>query len=85
MEYTIFGLLILVILYLYFRMNDMQSRLKSIDYFISQIATHTEWTEKINHELRLLIAEGKYVEAVKTARVVFNMSLLEAKQYVDRL
>ncbi|MEJ8548538.1 hypothetical protein [Brevibacillus borstelensis] len=82
MEYTIFGLLILVILYLYFRINEMQSRL---DYFISQIAKHAEWTEKINDDLRLLIAEGKYVEAVKTARVVFGMSLLEAKQYVDRL
>ncbi|WP_228548415.1 hypothetical protein [Sporosarcina obsidiansis] len=38
-----------------------------------------------NDEIRSLILEGESVQAVKLARELFGFSLLEAKQYVDRL
>lgn len=40
---------------------------------------------EINKELRQLMEEGKTVTAVKRVREAFGFSLLEAKQYVDKL
>ncbi|HGH7182912.1 hypothetical protein DXB51_13990 [Bacillus cereus] len=40
---------------------------------------------EINKELRQLMEEGKKVKAVKRVREAFGFSLLEAKQYVDKL
>ena len=40
---------------------------------------------EINKELRQLVEEGKKVTAVKRVREAFGFSLLEAKQYVDKL
>lgn len=39
----------------------------------------------INETLRELLKEGKKVQAVKEARQVLGLSLLEANQYVDGL
>ncbi|MEH6937340.1 hypothetical protein V7056_05670 [Bacillus sp. JJ664] len=39
----------------------------------------------INNELRKLIKEGKEIQAIKEAKTVLGLSLLEAKQYVDEL
>ncbi|TSJ63524.1 hypothetical protein FPQ13_09135 [Allobacillus salarius] len=35
--------------------------------------------------MRVLLKEGKEVQAVKEVRQAFGLSLLEAKQYVDGL
>ncbi|ENJ6137581.1 MULTISPECIES: hypothetical protein [Bacillus] len=40
---------------------------------------------EINKELRQLMEKGKTVKAVKRVREAFGFSLLEAKQYVDKL
>lgn len=40
---------------------------------------------EINKELRQLVEEGKTVMAVKRVREAFGFSVLEAKQYVDKL
>ncbi|HHK5560282.1 hypothetical protein PDR31_12790 [Bacillus cereus] len=40
---------------------------------------------EINKELRQLVEEGKKVTAVKRVREAFGFSLLQAKQYVDKL
>ncbi|WP_237980774.1 hypothetical protein [Bacillus thuringiensis] len=40
---------------------------------------------EINKELRQLMEEGKTVAAVKRVREAFGFSILEAKQYVDKL
>ncbi|HDR8032446.1 TPA: hypothetical protein QCY74_005892, partial [Bacillus cereus] len=40
---------------------------------------------EINKELRQLVEEGKKVTAVKRVREAFGFSLIEAKQYVDKL
>ncbi|HDR8262081.1 TPA: hypothetical protein QC128_005475, partial [Bacillus cereus] len=40
---------------------------------------------EINKELRQLVEEGKKVTAVKRVREAFGFSLLEAKQYVNKL
>ncbi|PEX82050.1 hypothetical protein [Bacillus cereus] len=66
--------------------ND--ARLKKIEDKLQLITKEMGIVEKepeINKELRQLVEEGKTVTAVKRVREVFGFSLLEAKQYVDKL
>ncbi|EEM52524.1 TPA: hypothetical protein QCW34_006666 [Bacillus thuringiensis] len=66
--------------------ND--ARLKRIEDRLQLITKEMGIVERepeINKELRQLVEEGKKVTAVKRVREVFVFSLLEAKQYVDKL
>ncbi|NRQ68779.1 hypothetical protein HQK17_11370 [Bacillus cereus] len=66
--------------------ND--ARLKRIEDRLQLITKELGIVERepeINKELRQLVEEGKKVTAVKRVREVFGFSLLEAKQYVDKL
>ncbi|PFN21901.1 hypothetical protein [Bacillus cereus] len=66
--------------------ND--ARLKKIEDKLQLITKEMGIVEKepeINKELRQLVEEGKTVTAVKSVREAFGFSLLEAKQYVDKL
>ncbi|ACK63161.1 MULTISPECIES: hypothetical protein [Bacillus cereus group] len=66
--------------------ND--ARLKRIEDRLQLITKEMGIVERepeINKELRQLVEEGKKVTAVKRVREVFGFSLLEAKQYVDKL
>ncbi|GAB6425523.1 hypothetical protein bcgnr5390_08840 [Bacillus luti] len=66
--------------------ND--ARLKRIEDKLQLITKEMGIVERepeINKELRQLMEEGKTVTAVKRVREVFGFSLLEAKQYVDKL
>ncbi|MGG1686488.1 hypothetical protein [Pseudalkalibacillus sp. NRS-1564] len=89
MEIALVGLLAAVF-YLVFRvsaqMNSLSVRMKSMHDQLNRMAQHLDLPEHpINDELRELMKEGKTVEAVKKAREVFGLSLLEAKEYVDGL
>ena len=66
--------------------ND--ARLKRIEDRLQLITKELGIVERepeINKELRQLVEEGKKVTAVKRVREAFGFSLLEAKQYVDKL
>ncbi|PFJ60393.1 hypothetical protein [Bacillus thuringiensis] len=66
--------------------ND--ARLKRIEDSLQLITKEMGIVERepeINKELRQLVEEGKKVTAVKRVREAFGFSLLEAKQYVDKL
>ncbi|EJQ11638.1 hypothetical protein ABHP49_005847 [Bacillus cereus] len=66
--------------------ND--ARLKGIEDRLQLIMKEMGIVERepeINKELRQLVEEGKKVTAVKRVREAFGFSLLEAKQYVDKL
>ncbi|EKS7865254.1 MULTISPECIES: hypothetical protein [Bacillus] len=66
--------------------ND--ARLKRIEDRLQLITKEKGIVERepeINKELRQLVEEGKKVTAVKRVREAFGFSLLEAKQYVDKL
>ncbi|QWG59590.1 hypothetical protein [Bacillus mycoides] len=63
------------------RLKRMEDRLQLITKEMGIIDREPE----INKELRQLMEEGKTVTAVKRVREVFGFSLLEAKQYVDKL
>ena len=66
--------------------ND--ARLKRIEDRLQLITKELGIVERepeINKELRQLVEEGKKITAVKRVREAFGFSLLEAKQYVDKL
>ncbi|MGN7893648.1 hypothetical protein ACTJJY_16340 [Bacillus sp. 22475] len=66
--------------------ND--ARLKRIEDRLQLITKEMGIVERepeINKELRQLVEEGKKFTAVKRVREAFGFSLLEAKQYVDKL
>ncbi|ALP38850.1 hypothetical protein ASL14_24545 [Paenibacillus sp. IHB B 3084] len=46
---------------------------------------NTEVSEDINERLLMLIREGKKIQAIKELRVAKDLSLKEAKDYVDGL
>ncbi|HDR4511957.1 hypothetical protein J8Y17_16895 [Bacillus cereus] len=62
-------------------LKRMEDRLQLITKEIGIVDREPE----INKELRQLMEKGKTVKAVKRVREAFGFSLLEAKQYVDKL
>lgn len=86
MEYIILGVLFVIIFMLYDKLTKLEMRFNRMKATLDQIANQVEVSEHpINDELRKLLKEGKDVQAVKKAREVLGLSLLEAKQYVDAL
>ncbi|WHY27285.1 hypothetical protein [Bacillus wiedmannii] len=63
------------------RLKRMEDRLQLISKEMGIVDREPE----INKELRQLMEEGKTVTAVKRVRETFGFSILEAKQYVDKL
>ncbi|WP_439873661.1 ribosomal protein L7/L12 [Bacillus mycoides] len=68
------------------RLKRMEDRLQLITKEMGIIDREPEINKaEINKELRQLMEEGKKVKAIKRVREAFGFSLLEAKQYVDKL
>lgn len=89
-EYFIMGALVVGIVMLFVtvsgKLDSLESKVKNLKVTLEQIAKQMEVPEHpINDKLRNLVKEGKDVQAVKEARQVLELSLLEAKQYVDNL
>jgi len=86
MNWTIIGLISLIVLFLIMKVYELQSRLKRMEIYLKGLETHIGLTEHpINNELRLLVSEGKRVPAIKKAREAMGISLKEAKEYVEVL
>ncbi|WP_040203337.1 hypothetical protein [Neobacillus jeddahensis] len=72
-------------------MNLLRSEMGRVNTTLENIAKHmgvpdtNPATANIDEELKLLIAEGKNIKAVKRYRMVTGLGLLESKQYVDSL
>ena len=87
MAFNIIDLLILIIcLYLLVIIFRLEGRVKSMKYTLDRMTQQdTMANEAVNSELRGLLNEGKEVKAVKRTRELLGFSLLEAKQYIDKL
>lgn len=80
------AVIVLGIFYISSQLNNIHTKLKRTEDKLDRIAKHTELPEhEINEELRLLIKDGDKIKAIKKAREVLGLSLLEAKNYVDSL
>ncbi|MEH6891471.1 ribosomal protein L7/L12 [Bacillus sp. JJ864] len=87
MDYLLLtSVIVLGIFYISGQLNNIHIRLKRTEDKLDRIAKHMELPEhEINEELRLLIKDGDKIKAIKKAREVLGLSLLEAKNYVDSL
>lgn len=87
MEFSILDALILFIcVYLLFTVINLDNRVKGMQSTLKQMTKQIISHENpINNELRQLLKEGFDVKAVKRARELFGLSLVEAKQYIDKL
>ena len=87
MEFSILEIALLVIgLYLMFTVMTLNEKLKNIQMTVNQMAKSLDLPEHpINDELRTLIAKHEDIQAIKLARETLGLSLLEGKQYIDKL
>lgn len=68
------------------RLKRIEDRLQLITKEMGIVEGEPEINKaEINKELRQLVEAGKKVKAIKRVREAFGFSLLEAKQYVDKL
>lgn len=87
MEYTFIGALVVLLgLIILNKIAIMEKQIKNQKFILDQISEQLEIPEHpVNDEVRKLLKEQNYVEAVKMVREVLGLSLIEAKQYVDRI
>ena len=86
MEYFLIILSFLIIINLTAKVNKLEGRIKRMQYTLDQITKQSGLPENpINDELRELIKEGEDVKAIKKARETLGLSLLEGKEYIDKL
>jgi len=75
-----------IVIYLLTKISKLEHRIKAMQRTIDQLTSKVKLPEpEINKELRQLIKNGKDVEAIRQARNEFGFSLIEGKQYVEKL
>ncbi len=93
MESVVFGLLIIPGALIFYEISALKKRVKSQEERINQLAKLTGYdnlssywvSDEVKDLATHLKRTGKEVEAVKRIREHTQMSLLEAKKYVDAL
>lgn len=89
MEYTLICisiLLVFMVISLFIKLDRLEGRMKAMQYKLDRLVKQSDIPENpINDDLRQLIKEGKDVKAVKKARETLGLSLVEGKQYIDKL
>lgn len=86
MEYTFMGAIVILGLIVLNKMAIIERQIKSQKFILDQILKQLEVNEHpINDEVRKLLKEQNDVKAIKMVREVLGLSLIEAKQYVDRI
>ena len=89
-EFIIIGGLAVIIFFLgttvSSKLNSLEARVKSLQFTLERVANQVNVPEHpINEKLQGWLKEGKDIQAVKEAKQVLGLSLLEVKQYVDAL
>ena len=93
MEYTMFLIVPILGLLLYIENQNLKKRIKNQEERIDRLCELTgndnlssNWvSSEVKNRLVDLKKDGKTVEAVKLLRDKTQMSLLEAKEYIDKL
>ena len=86
MEYILIMISFLIIISLSAKVEKLEGRIKRIQFTLDQLTQQSGLPENpINDELRKLIKDGEDVKAIKKARETLGLSLLEGKEYIDKL
>lgn len=65
--------------------GNMKREIDRMNLTINKIANKVQVSDEISDEIKILIKEGKNVEAIKRYRIATGLGLAESKQYVDSL
>lgn len=77
---------IIIIFYLVYKVVALEGRVKQLQSRLSQVRDYPEIEKHpVNDELRTLIQNGENIKAIKKSREVFGFSLLEGKEYIDKI
>lgn len=86
MEYILIIIAFLIIINVTAKVNKLEGRIKRMQYTLDLVTKQSGLPENpINDELRKLIKEGEDVKAIKKARETLGLSLIEGKEYIDKL
>lgn len=89
MEYIQLALIIilfLIALNLWTKVDSLEGRIKGLQYTLKQLTKQSGLPENpVNATLCKLIKEGEDIKAIKKARETLGLSLLEGKEYIDKL
>lgn len=86
MGLTFFEILLLVIgLYLVTKIVALEGQIRGMKGTLKKLVENSDIPSSINGEVLTLIEEGEDVKAVKLVRERLGLTLLEAKQYTDKL
>ncbi|MEK3909290.1 hypothetical protein [Oceanobacillus sp. FSL W7-1309] len=86
MQYILIIIAFLIIINVTAKVNKLEGRIKRMQYTLDQVTKQSGLPENpINDELRKLIKEGEDVKAIKKARETLGLSLIEGKEYIDKL
>ncbi len=88
MEYILILIVIsfLIIINLWTKVGKLEGRIKGMQYTLDQLTEQSGLPEHpIHDELRKLIQDGEDVKAIKRARETLGLTLLEGKEYIDKL
>ncbi|MFB9861569.1 hypothetical protein [Salinicoccus siamensis] len=82
---SIIVLLLGIIVYLLYTNSKLNGEVRRLRNGQEKFITPDGEGHPVNHELRQMVREGEEIKAIKKARQTFGLSLVEGKQYVDRL
>jgi ribosomal protein L7/L12 len=86
MEYILIIISLLIIMNLWAKVSKLEGRIKGMQYTINQLTHQSGLPENpINDELLQFIKKGEDIKAIKKARETLGLSLLEGKEYIDKL
>lgn len=93
MEYSILAIVVMAGLLAWNEITSLKKRISSLEERLNLLARRTnhenissDWvSDEVKEFVTKLKQTGNQVEAVKTIREHTQMSLIEAKQYVDKL
>lgn len=86
MEYTFVSVVLIIFIYLTFKVNKLEQNVKQMKHTLEQVTKGGEIPEHpVDDRLYELIQEGKDIKAIKEAREALGLSLLEGKEYVEAL
>ncbi|MFC4024678.1 hypothetical protein ACFOUV_12820 [Oceanobacillus longus] len=83
MEYTLISISLFIVIYFSIKVDKLDGRIKGMQYTLDQLAKRSGISENpINDDLRKLIKDGK---DINIARETLGLSLVEGKEYIDKL
>jgi ribosomal protein L7/L12 len=86
MDYIIIAILVVIVLILLSSISDLQNKIRKMNTVLEKISDQVGVPEDpVNNDLRILISEGKKIEAIRKCRESTGLGLKEAKDYIDDL